>query len=141
MNHFSLFAHGGAFDVDAYLAATKLSVDYVWRRGGQLRDSCVESRHPTSGVEIVLGDGCVVPFFEQEEIAIAYLKDHRDELRTLAHFSGIETFVLGLQYALKLDNEGDTGFCLGPSPQLMWHALDVGVRPTYYVTVTLDRPG
>ena len=137
MNEFVLFAHGEAFDVDGFLATTTLRPDYMWRRGDQRRYACVESKHPTSGVEFVLGDGRTVPFWEQEEIAIGYIKAHRDELRALARFPGVETFILGLQYVYELD-ESIIGFCMGPSSRLMWHALDIGVVPSYYVT--LDRP-
>lgn len=136
MNEFRLFAHGEAFDVDAFLASTTLQPDYVWRRGDQLRYACVESRHPTSGVEFVLGDGLTVPFLKQEGIAVAYLKAHRDELQALARFSGVGTFILGLQYRTAFESNV-IGFPLGPSAQLMWHCLDVGCVPTYYVT--LDR--
>jgi hypothetical protein len=134
MNDFRLFAHGDLFDVDAFLASTTLRPDYVWRRGDQRRYSCVESKHPTSGVELLLGDGRVVPFSEQEEIAIDYLKAHRDELRALASFPGVETFILALHYRIEID-VGTTGFCLGPSALLMWHALDIGIRPNYYVWI------
>jgi hypothetical protein len=134
MNEFRLFAHGEAFDVDAFLASTTLRPEYIWRRGDQRRYACVESRHPTSGAEFVLGDG--LPFLEQEGIAVAYLKAHRDELRALARFPGVDTFILGLQYPKALESNV-IGFCLGPSAQLMWHCLDVGCEPVYYVT--LDR--
>jgi hypothetical protein len=136
MNEFRLFAHGEAFDVDAFLAKTTLRPDRVWRRGDQRRYACVESKHPTSGVEFFLGDGWVVPLPDQEAMAIAYLKARRDELRALAQFPGVETFILGFQYVCELDG-GLLGFCLGPSAQLMWHALDTGVQPNYYVM--LDR--
>ena len=136
MNEFRLFAHGEAFDVDAFLARTTLRPDYVWQQGDQRRYACVESRHPTSGVEMVLGEGRAVPYLEQEEIAIAYLKAHRDELRALARFPGADTFILGLQYHMELGGNV-IGFSLGTSPSLMWHCLDIGVRPVYYVT--LDR--
>jgi hypothetical protein len=136
MNEFRLFAHGAAFDVDAFLGATTLRPDYVWRRGDQRRYACVESRHPTGGVEFVLGDGLTVPLPEQERIALAYLRAHPDELRALGQFPGVDTFILGLQYHMKLGG-GVAGFSLGPSPSLMWHCLDIGVRPVYYVT--LDR--
>jgi hypothetical protein len=137
MNEFRLFAHGETFDVDAFLAATKLRPDHVWRRGDQRRYyTCIDSPHPTSGVEFVLGDGMTVPFLEQEGIAIEYLKAHREELRALAQFPGAETFILGLQYHTGLE-DGVVAFSMGPSPLLMWHALDVGVRLNYYVT--LDR--
>ncbi len=135
MNQYQLFAHGDGFDVDAYLAISTLRLDYVWRRGDPLRYSCdIESKSPTSGVEIVLGDGQTVPFLNQEGIAIDYIKAHRDELRELANFPGVETFILGLQYHIESD-ESLIAFCMGPSPLLMWHCLDVGVSPTYYVTL------
>lgn len=137
MNEFRLFAHGETFDVDAFLASTTLRPDYVWRRGDPRRYSCVESRHTTSGVEFVLGDGLTVPFLEQEGIAVAYLKARRDELRALARFPGTDTFILGLQYRATFESNV-VGFALGPSAWLMWHCLDVGVTPTYHVT--LDRP-
>lgn len=136
MNEFRLFAHGEAFDVDAFLASTALRPNYVWRRGDQRSFSCVESHHPTSGVQFVLGDGLTVTFEEQECIAIAYLKVHREELRALARLPGVDTFVLGLQYRAAFESNV-IGFCLRPSAQLMWHCLDVGCEPIYYVT--LDR--
>lgn len=132
MNEFQLFAHGEAFDVDAFLASTTLRPDFVWRRGDQRQYACVESRHPTSGVAFVLGDGLTVPFFEQENIALAYLKAHRDELQELARYPGVDTFILGLQYMFENDV---MGFCVGPSTQLMRHCLDVGCEPTYYVAL------
>lgn len=137
MNEFRLFAHGEAFSADAFLSSTTLRPDYLWRRGDQRRYSCVESRHPTSGVEFVLGDGLTIPFLKQEAIAIAYLKAHRDELKALAAFPGVDTFILGLQYCTVFE-KSVIGFSLGPSAQLMWHCLDIGCRPTYYVT--LNRP-
>jgi hypothetical protein len=136
MNEFRLFAHGESFDVDAFLATTTLRPAYVWRRGDQRRYACVESRHPTSGVEFALGDELPVPFLKQEGIAIAYLKAHRDELWALARFPGVDTFILGLQYRTVFESNV-IGFCLGPSAQLMWHCLDVGCEPTYHVN--LDR--
>ena len=136
-NEFRIFAHGKAFDVDAWLATTTVRPDYVWRRGDQKRYACGPSEHPTSGVEFVLGDGLAVPYNEQEQIAVTYIQTHRNELRALAQFPGVETFILGLQYILELD-ESLIGFCIGPSRQLMWHALDVGIEPTCYVG--LNRP-
>jgi hypothetical protein len=136
MNHFTLFAHGEAFDVDAFLATTTLSPDFVWRRGDQRRYACVESRHPTSGVEIVLGDGLSVPYWKQEEIAISYLKEHRDPLLALAQFPGAEVFILGIQYVVETD-PATVGFCVEPSAPLVLHARDIGARLNYYVT--LDR--
>ena len=136
-NEFRIFAHGQSFDVDAFVGMTSLRPDYVWRRGDQRRYACIESKHPTSGVEFVLGDGRVVPVLDQEQIAFNYIEEHRHELRTLAQFPGVETFILGIQYICELD-EGIIGFCLAPSRRLMQHALDVGIEPNYYVG--LNRP-
>lgn len=141
MNEFRLFAHGDAFNVDAFLASTTLRPDYIWRRGDQRRYSCIESRHPTSGVEFTLGNGLAVPFLKQEDIAVAYLKAHRDELRALARFSGVDTFILGLQYCTTFECNV-IGFCLGPSTELMRNCLDVGCEPRYYVALDrLPEPG
>ena len=133
MNEFRIFAHGDDFDVDRYLSTATLKPDYVWRRGDQRRYACVKSEHETSGVEFTLGDGWKVPLQDQEDIALAYLQAHREELRALAKFPGVDTFIVGLQYVCKLDG-GILGFVVGPSSQLMWHALNAGVRPNYYVS-------
>jgi hypothetical protein len=78
----------------------------------------------------------VVPFLEQEEIAINYLKAHRDELRALARFPEVDSFILVLPYHIEIG--ADTlGFCMGPSALLLWHALDIGVQPNY--NVWIDR--
>jgi hypothetical protein len=134
MNEFKIFAYGDRFDVDAFLATTTLHPDYVWHRGDQRRYyACIETKHETSGVEFLLGDGWKVPFLDQEDIAVTYLKAHRDELRGLANFPCVDTFILGLQYICKVKDDSAFGFCIRPSPQLMWHALDTGVWPHYYV--------
>jgi hypothetical protein len=44
----------------------------------------------------------------------------------------------GLQYTIEA-REGLTGFCMSPSERLMWRALDVGIRTTFYVV--LNRAG
>jgi hypothetical protein len=130
---FRLFAHGESFDVDAFLAMTTLHAKHVWRRGEQ----CVNGPpRTTSGITIVLHDGQPLSLPAQEEVAVEYLRAHRDQLRALTEFPGVEVFVLGLQYDIELD-ASLVGFHITPSPQLMWHALDVGVEVTYYVM--LDR--
>ena len=136
MNAFRLFAHGREFDVDAFLATTTLRPDHVWHRGDQRRDACVESRHPTSGVEYELGDGRTLTLPEQEKIAIEYLSANQEALRVLAKWPGVTTFILALQYQLEL-GPGTFGFTIRPSALLMEHALAVGVSPTFYVW--LDR--
>jgi len=120
---FHIFALGETFDVDAFLAQSSLHPDFVWRRMGN---------GPTNGLEILLGDADKATLREQETIAINYLTKHRDELRALASFPGVEALNLGLVYRV---GPNQLGFCLGPSRALMISALDSGVRPNYYGTI------
>lgn len=117
-----IFAHGEALDVDALLAKSTLHPDFVWRRKAPL----------TSGVEFVLGDGRAISLFEQENIAINYLRAHRDELRTIGAFRGVDTFILGLVYVARLE-DGVTGVALDWPPELMTSALDAGITPIHYI--------
>lgn len=87
---------------------------------------------PTNGLGFLLGDGENTKLREQEKIAIDYLKEHREDLRFLASFPGVEALNLGLVYRVGLN---DLGFCLGPSRALMIAALESGVRPNYYGTI------
>jgi hypothetical protein len=81
-------------------------------------------------------DGLTIHSPDQEAMAIACLKAHRDELSALARVPGADTFILGLQYRTAFERNV-IGFTLAPSAQLMQHCLDVGCVPVYYVT--LDR--
>jgi len=122
-----ILVHGEAFDVDAFLANSTLRPDFVWRRKAPV----------TSGVEFFLGDGRAIRLRDQENIAIAYLRAHRDELRAVAASPGVDAFILGLVHIAKLE-EGVTGVALDWPPELMQSALDVGITPIHYVTY--DRP-
>ncbi len=119
---FHIFAHGETFDVDAFLASSTLQPNYVWHRGPRA----------TSGIEIFLGDGREIKLVHQVEIAFAYLQTHKDELKALAQFPGVDTCILGLVWICR---PASTGFCLGPSSELMQHALDIGILPRYYGTI------
>lgn len=132
INEFRLFAHGEAFDPEAYRAATTLKFDRVWHKGELRQD------HPkSSGVYKVLGEGWALSILEQEQIAIQYLTANREALRQLAQAPGVTTFILGLQYQIQLE-EGLAGFTVGPPAPLMRLALEIGLAPTYYVVI--DRP-
>ncbi|HSY89940.1 MAG TPA: DUF4279 domain-containing protein [Candidatus Binatus sp.] len=122
-----IFAHGERFDVDAFLANSSLRPDFVWRREAPA----------TSGVEFFLGDGRAIKLRDQEDIAIAYLKAHRDELRAIAEFRGVDTFILGLVYIAELVGSV-TGVSLHWPRDLMLPALDIGITPAHYITY--DRP-
>ncbi len=134
MNFFTIFAHGESFDVDAFLSKTSLTFDHIWHRGDLRDHPFVKSKHPTSGVEIVLGDGLTIPFLKQERIAIDYIKDNKEDLKYIGMFPGVKTFILGLQYRLEIA-ENINGFCMGPSEILMQLALEIGFYPNYYVTI------
>jgi hypothetical protein len=118
-----IFALGESFDVDAFLARSSLRPGFIWRNMGN---------GPTNGLELLLDDRTNINLREQEKIAIDYLREHREELRLLATFPGVEALNLGLVYRV---TPNVTGCCLGPSRVLMIHALDSGVSPNYYVTV------
>jgi hypothetical protein len=118
-----IFALGEYFDVDAFLTQSPLRPDFVWRKMGN---------GPTNGLEFLLSDGTTIKLSEQEKIAIDYMKEHREDLRFLASFSGVEALNLGLVFQV---NQDVLGVCLGPSRALMFHALDTGVSPNYYVTM------
>jgi hypothetical protein len=91
----------------------------------------------TSGVEFFLGDGRSISLPDQEQLAITYLKEHRDELRAVAESPGVDAFILGLVYIAKLE-EGVTGVALDWPPEVMQSALDVGITPIHYITY--DHP-
>lgn len=87
---------------------------------------------PTNGLELLLSDEKTIKLREQEKIAIDYMREHREELRSLASFPGVEVLNLGLVYCV---TSNVTGCCLGPSRALMLQALDAGVSLNYYVTM------
>lgn len=135
MNDFHILAHGEEFDVNAFLATTTLRPDLVWRRGDQ-RSACSKSRHSTSGFQLSLGDGLSVSLWDQEKMALAYLQDNQEELRSLRLCPGLKFLILSLNYFFKLD-PSTVGFWVDPSRPLMRHCLDIGVHLTYHVR--LDR--
>lgn len=130
MNFFHLFAHGEAFDPDAFLAVSPLRPDRVWRRGEPKRGyEGIEGLpgHETGGVEFVLGDGRAILYPAQEEIALAFITAHRDELKVLGDFPGADHFTLMFHYEREFDGDMVSG-CVGASRRLMWHTLDIGCR-------------
>jgi hypothetical protein len=124
---FHIFALGEQFDVDAFLAASPLIPDFVWRQQGN---------GPTNGFDILLGDGKATMLTQQEEMAAAYLAANRDALRELATFPGVEALNLGLVVHL---GPAAIGCCVGPPDKLMFQALNAGVSPVYYITLQDHR--
>ncbi len=117
-----IIAHGERFDIDAFLGKSTLRPDFVWRREAPV----------TSGVEFFLGDGRAIGLRDQENLAIMYLKAHRDELRAIAKFPGVDAFILGLVYIAKLEDH-IFGAALHWSRELMLPALDTGITPIHYI--------
>jgi len=122
-----IIAHGERFDVGAFLGKPTLRPDFVWRREAPV----------TSGVEFFLGDGRAIGLRDQENLVIMYLKAHRDELRAIAKFPGVDAFILGLVYIAKLEDH-IFGAALHWSRELMLPALDTGITPIHYIKY--DRP-
>lgn len=131
MNVFRIYAHGEAFDVDAFLATTTLRPDCVWRRGDN-------SRYRTSGLELVLGDGRQLQLCEQDQIAIEYISANREELKALASYPGVTRLVLGLQYDFVL-GAATIAFTMGVSSELLRHLCDAGIEPSFHVTLDRSR--
>jgi hypothetical protein len=134
MNFFNLTAQGADFDVDSYAETTPLALTNIWRRGEQKRFSCIESAYELSGVEIVLGDGSALPFFEQQRIAIDYCSKRGEAIRALCSRDDVEDVRVSLHYPFPLD-EGLTGFAIGVEPALTWYALKCGFRLTTIVWI------
>jgi len=127
MSHFEVFAHGDSFDPDAYLSATTLTIDHKWHKGQYGRN------HPkTAGVSIRLGDGRTLGHEEQQRIAADFLVANRNALKHLAAFPGVWAFILGLEFHMDMA-PNITGMSIGVSPQLAWHALDVGIQLVLYL--------
>jgi len=129
-NFFKVFALGDEFDVDAFVASGSMVPTYVWRRGESRRGG--RTFYPNSGVAFEIADGNSVPFLQQEDIAIAFLKAHRDALKALRLYPGVTHFTLGLQYSENAQRNL-VGFSISTSPSLMWHLLDIGLCLTNYV--------
>jgi hypothetical protein len=126
MSCFELFAHGKSFDPDAYLASAPGLFNEKWYKG-EYGSNCPA----TCGVRRRLGDGSVLDISEQERIAVEFLEAHRDALKELAIYPGIECFVLGLEIRTDIDRS-TSAMSIGISPWLMWHTLDIGIKPVFY---------
>jgi hypothetical protein len=94
MRPFQLFVCGRTFDVDAFLAATGLHCDRVFRRGekygsgGWTRES--------SGFNLWLGDESKLSLEQQVEVALRFLDDNREALSRLKAWPGLESATLAL---------------------------------------------
>jgi hypothetical protein len=132
MHHFTIFAHGKEFDPDACLRDSSLEFDRSWHLGDPR--GCADffqDEHPTSGIEIVLGNGRELTIDEQDRIARDFLEEHENALAQLSKYPGVDTFILGLHYRIP-HTPGLRGFCMSASARLMYFALRTGVDVTFY---------
>lgn len=139
MDALSLYASGEDFDVAAFLAATSLVPTSIQRKGERKSSARFPSYFENSAVIFELGDGRSLSWQEQEATAIAFLKEHREELRTLAQFPGVERFELGLRY-FSIADPSLIMFCVQASSQLMWHLLDTGCSVMWLITLDRNDP-
>jgi len=138
-NWVRVYALGEDFDVDAFMKVCFIAPSLVWRRGEPKGGGA--SFYPTSGIAFNLGDARTIPFPQQEGIAVAFFKAHRDDLKALGQFPGVTHFTLGLQHSTKFSGES-FGCCMWASPWLMWHLLDVGCSLSNYVSAErIDEEG
>ena len=80
----NFWASGEAFDVDAFLEATSLSPDRIFRRGETRRTVGSNDVNQESGFTIVVSEGGFDDFDQQTVDAIASLKTNRMMLAQLA---------------------------------------------------------
>ena len=142
-NYFRLFAHGKNFDADNCVKTSPLIFDKIWHRGDLLAGfEFTKSTHPTSGIELCLGKGRELTIFEQDRIAADFLESNEESLKQLADYPGVDTFILGLHYRIKLD-QSICGFSMSASQRLICLSLRIGIDVTFYVDLdrepTVDR--
>lgn len=135
-NRFELYAHGGAFDPEAFLSTTQMQADRIWRKGDLWHPSLPMGSHASGGFCKVLGDGTSLSLPEQERVAIEYLTSHREVLCRLVRFPGVTGCSIILQAGVDI-HKNTVGFGLVPSLSLMQLALKIGIQPTYHCDVCL----
>ena len=74
-----------------------------------------------------LGTGRQTGLIDQEDAAVTYLNTHKEKLKALACFPGVNTFILGLVWICIPEQ---SVFSVGPSVELMQPALDIGIFPS-----------
>jgi hypothetical protein len=127
-----LFALGEKFDVDAYLANAPLQFNEVWRVGDYV---CGGGVIQSNGVEIYLDEGNRT-LVQQDRIAVEFISTHREALRELGAFSGVEAFILGLYLNIPA---GFWGTVASLSFELTRYSLDLGIELKLYIDREWDE--
>jgi hypothetical protein len=87
MRPFQLFVCGRTFDVDAFLAATSLHCDRVFRCGEKYGSGGWSRER--SGFNLCLGDKSKLSLEQQAEVAARFLDDNRKVLARLKAWPGL----------------------------------------------------
>jgi hypothetical protein len=101
MRPFQLFVCGRTFDVDAFLAATGLHGDRVFRCGEKYGSG--GWTHERSGFNLWLGDESKLSLEQQVEVAVRFLDDNRQSLSRLKAWPGLESATLALSPEVELN--------------------------------------
>ncbi|MDB5335167.1 MAG: hypothetical protein JWN70_786 [Planctomycetaceae bacterium] len=125
MNEFVLCVSGVDLDVDACLSTCPFTPVHVWRKATAKSDDGSDHGLQTSGFKIELGNASA-GFHDQQKTATEFVRHHRNILKAMAQFPGVETFGLVLVFQVTLTS-GLCGFMISSSSELSWHALDVGL--------------
>jgi len=133
---FGFSAYGKSLQVDAALGVISLVPTLVTRDGERKGPHPAHGIYAGSSLQFSLGEGREIPFIEQQNIAIAFMHQHREQLRALSAFPGVESLSLGLHYRRSVASNV-VMFSIDLLPRLMWHVLDCGCSLSEFVE--LDR--
>jgi hypothetical protein len=91
-----LRAYGSQFDLDAFLALSRLPVCSVVRQGDPIYPASRPNgpRHDRSGVHVSVSDADFSDLARQAREVADFLQARRDEIRQLCEFPGIEDVTL-----------------------------------------------
>ena len=137
---FGFYAYGKALEVDAAVAAVSLAPTSITRDGERKGPHPTHGAYVGSSVHYSLGDGREISFLEQQRVAVAFMQEHREQLRTLSTFPGVERASLGLHYRRRVETNVVL-FSIELSASLMWHLLDCGCTLSEFVELERVEPG
>jgi hypothetical protein len=133
-----LRAWGTQFDVDAFVAASPLSCDPVWRRGDRRRvvRNGVPPVHQDSGLTTLVSAAEVLE--AQVDDAVGFLRGYQAELRRLVSIPEVERVVLDFGVAWHPDSAAQ--FSRLP-PELLALAgnLNVWLELSHYLETPDDK--
>lgn len=136
---FGFWIGGKEFKVDEAVAAASLIPTSITRDGERKGPHPRHGTYVGSWLHYSLGEGREVPFDEQQRIAIAFMRQHREQLRTLSTWPGVDRASLGLHYRRRVESNV-VMFSLELSASFMRHLLDCGFGVSEYVELERFDP-